>query len=368
LPKVSKFASQIIKAAAFSAAFLAFSLPSPAKGLLKAPAPVLNLQVAAPMQDADTVSMLFLGDLMMHSRQLAYDSKEFLKELEPLMSEADITVAGAEFTLAGPPYMGYPLFSAPDNYVSNIRSAGVDVLLLANNHILDHGRAGFVRTLKKIGGLYCGAGADSASYVKHNPLIIRSKGVRIALVNFTYGTNMGASYAWPKVSRMNKAAVSEQMKRGRKADFLIALPHWGDEYELRHNKKQEDWAEFLAAEGADAIIGAHPHVVQDTAFVRKVPVIYSLGNVVSNMSAPNTRLELAVLLRLVYSRPSGKTTVLRPELHFLWCCLPGKLKDNYCTIRVEDYIGKRELWKDPSDYDNMLETYNRVIKTTKIEI
>lgn len=92
MPKVSKFASKIIEAAAFSAAFLAFSLPSPAKGPIKAPAPVINLQVAVPTQDADTVSMLFLGDIMMHSRQLAYDSKEFLKEVEPLIREADIAV------------------------------------------------------------------------------------------------------------------------------------------------------------------------------------------------------------------------------------------------------------------------------------
>lgn len=368
MPKGNKTISKLIEAAAFSAAFLAFAPSSPAKGPLKAQATVLKLQVASPKQVADTVSVLFLGDMMMHSRQLAYDSKEFLKELEPLIRTADVAVAGAEFTLAGPPYMGYPRFSAPDNYAANIRSAGVDVLLLANNHILDHGKAGLERTLLKIGEPYCGAGLDSASYAKHNPLIIRSKGLRIALVNFTYGTNLGAWHSWPKVSRMNRAELSEQMKRGREADFLIALPHWGHEYELRHSDKQEEWAEFLAAEGADAIIGAHPHVVQDTAFVGKVPVIYSLGNAVSNMSAPNTRLELAVLLRLVYFKPSGKIIMLRPELHFLWCCLPGKLKDTYCTIKIADYIGKRNLWKDPSDYDNMLKTYNRVIKETKIEI
>ena len=86
---------------------------------------------------------------MMHSRQLQYDHSLFLKDLAPLLSEADLAIANAEFTLAGPPYTGYPAFSAPDGYKNSILDAGVDVLLTANNHILDRGSAGLERTLKQ---------------------------------------------------------------------------------------------------------------------------------------------------------------------------------------------------------------------------
>ena len=64
--------------------------------------------------------------------------------------------------------------------------------------------------------------------------------------------------------------------------------------------------------------------------------------------------------------PSGEVKAMRPELHFLWCTLPGKLTDGYSTIEVAEYIGRRDLWKDPADYDNMITTYNRVLSETGI--
>ena len=296
---------------------------------------------------------------MMHTRQLSYDSREFLSDLEPLIASADLAIGGAEFTLAGPPYQGYPTFSAPDSYAENLRAAGLYVLLLANNHILDHGRKGLSRTMEMIGEPWCGAGADSASFAAHNPLLLRVRGIKLALVNFTYGTNLGSDRPWPKVARMKKEEIAAQMERASGADFILALPHWGIEYELRHSAEQQEWAEFLVEKGADAVVGAHPHVVQDTSSIAGVPVIYSLGNAVSNMSAPNTRLELAVELLLVQDYPSGKVQLLQPRLHYLWCTLPGKLCNGYRTIEVEKYIGRRDLWKDPSDYDNMLSTYEK---------
>ena len=315
---------------------------------------------------SDTVRVLVLGDLMMHTRQLGYDSREFLRSIEPLISEADLAIGGAEFTLAGPPYQGYPTFSSPDSYAENLRAAGIDVLLAANNHILDHGSRGLRRTLEHLGEPWCGAGADSASYAAHNPLILRVRGIRLALVNFTYGTNLGSDRPWPKVSRMKEEEVADQMGRASAADFILALPHWGIEYELRHCAQQEEWAGRLVEMGAGAIIGSHPHVVQDTTFIGEVPVVYSLGNAVSNMSAPNTRLAIAAELPLVQYFPSGEVKALCPKLHFLWCTLPGKLTNGYSTIEVAEYIGRRELWKDPADYDNMIATYERVLSETGI--
>ena len=304
---------------------------------------------------------------MMHTRQLQYDHSLFLEDLKPLLSDADLAIANAEFTLAGPPFTGYPAFSAPDGYLSSITDAGVDVLLTANNHILDKGKEGLERTLKQY-GRFTGSGLDEAQYLQNNPLIVPVKGIRIALVNFTYGTNLGSMSDYPKVSRMNKVEIARQMKRARdNADFVIVLPHWGEEYVLTHNATQQEWAEWLVEQGADAIIGAHPHVIQDTTHIKGVPVVYSLGNAVSNMSAPNTRLELAAMLRLVKQKGSGEKALLGPELHFLWCTLPGKKTDGYRTVVVEEQTGRRDDWQDKTDYDNMTETLARVKEVTGIE-
>ena len=302
----------------------------------------------------------------MHSRQMAYDHSAFLAGIAGMLSEADIAIAGAEFTLAGPPYTGYPAFSAPDGYLKSIMDAGVDVLLTANNHILDKGAEGFERTLKQY-ACFTGSGLDDEQYRRNNPLILNAKGIRIALVNFTYGSNFYGDFRYPRLSRMQKKEIGVQMHRARNsADFVIVLPHWGEEYVLTHDAKQQEWAEWLVEQGADAIIGAHPHVVQDTTHIAGVPVVYSLGNAVSNMSAPNTRLELAAKLKLV-KRSDGTTELLGPELVFLWCNLPGTRTANYTTIAVDEWIGRRSEWIDARDYDNMTSTLERVKKATGIE-
>ena len=306
----------------------------------------------------------------MHRQQLDRDHSVFLSDIAPLLKGADMAVANAEFTLAGKPYTGYPAFSAPDSYVRSILDTGVDVLLTANNHILDKGPAGLTRTLLQYSGVpFAGSGVDRSDFEANSPLTVLCKGLKIALVNFTYGTNMEPECAYPRVARMDDGEVAEQFERARRsgADLIVALPHWGDEYVLRQNAAQQRWAARLVELGADAVIGAHPHVVQDTCFIAGVPVVYSMGNAVSNMSAKNTRLELAVELPVVRNRVSGECRVARPVLHFLWCTLPGKLTDNYMTVEVEKYRGRRGLWKDADDYDNMMRTLQRVRTATGIE-
>ncbi len=322
----------------------------------------------------DTVSVVIIGDVMMHSRQLEYDCRHFLKGINPALRQADIAVANMEFSLGGPPYSGYPAFSAPDKYAEYVaEDCGVDVFLTANNHILDKGRAGLRRTLSVYDTLcvsHTGAAADSLSRSKTYPLMLVSGGVRLAIVNFTYGTNnaIGSSPGWPAVNLMRKDEVRTAIERARSrgADFVIAVPHWGTEYRLRHDSVQEEWAGWLVSEGADVIVGAHPHVVQDTTHIEGVPVIYSLGNAISNMSARNTRLGLAVCLKFTFDAASGEKKMLEPELRFLWCTLPGTLTGGYRTIFTDEYLSRRSEWLNPSDYDEMTSTLARVRQATGI--
>ena len=187
-------------------------------------------------------------------------------------------------------------------------------------------------------------------------------------MNFTYGTNIGPETREPDVLRMRKDDVKQAIDKAKAAgaQFIVALPHWGSEYVLIHGADQENWARWLVDQGCCAVVGGHPHVVQDTTHINGVPVVYSVGNAVSNMSAKNTRLELAVTLRFVTDRNTGKSTMLEPELDFMWCTLPGRLTDSYATIFVDEWLGRRDEWIDPSDYDNMVATLERVRAATGI--
>lgn len=310
----------------------------------------------------DTLSVFILGDVMMHSRQMEYDCGSFLSDLQPRMKNADICIANMEFTVSGKPYSGYPCFSAPEYYPEYVAGCGADVFLVANNHILDRGSYGLDRTLEYYSQLGDSLGVRTCG-TDGKALIVRKDGYSIALVNFTYGTNCGNDR---RVNNMDTTSVQAAIAYAKEygADFIIALPHWGDEYQLRHNKSQEEWAGWLVGKGVDAIIGSHPHVVQDTTHIEGVPVIYSMGNAISNMSAVNTRLELGVTLQFVYDGIRKK--MLEPELTLLWCTLPGTLTDSYATIEIKNRANRRNDWLDKSDYDNMMSTARRVLDATGI--
>lgn len=336
----------------------------------------LNYLIPHPAIPTDTIKLVFIGDVMMHSAQIGREMSPFLKDLRPMLSKADIAVANMEFPLAGKPHSGYPAFSAPDSVAEYMAGLGVDVFLTANNHIMDKGTAGLERTLEIYSGTkgvrFTGTFSSQVPDSTVNPLIMQAKGARIAFINFTYGVNsrLPSAGSGAGVRLMAKEDTRKLIERARqaKADFIVALPHWGQEYSLLHDTAQEEYASWLAEEGADAIVGAHPHVVQDTCTItgsngRKVPVIYSLGNAVSNMSAPNTRLGLAATITLIRYFP-GNVSLHDVKLDFLWCTLPGRLEDNYRTVLVEDGTVNREQWKIKSDHDNMLSTLKHVKERT----
>lgn len=330
----------------------------------------------SPEPRSDTLTLFFIGDVMMHSAQIGKPLGPFLEALKIRAQEADAAIANMEFTLAGKPHTGYPSFSAPDSVASYMASLGFDVFLCANNHILDKGRKGLERTISQYeampGVQYTGVSLSEKQDSLHNPLILRLKGFRIALVNFTYGTNCGPAEGWPKVNYLRKDEILRAIARARRAgcDYIIALPHWGEEYKLRHSQRQEETARWLAESGADLIIGTHPHVVQDSCIIRTangrtVPVFYSLGNAVSNMSATNTQLELALTVKLTHHL-MGQTSLESIKAEYLWCSRPGALIGNYKTLPISEYIGRRSEWLDPSDYDHMLKTLDNVKNITKV--
>ncbi len=332
-------------------------------------------------EEPDTLTIRILGDIMMHTKQIeaakqadgSYDFNSYFRFIKNRIKEADIAIANMEFTLAGEPYSGYPCFSAPDGFETYLADCGFDVFLAANNHIFDKGTKGAVRTLEKYRRLseegrirFTGIAGDEKEMDGNTPLYIKVKGISLALLNFTYGTNAGLSSAWPKTNyESERTRLTEALGKALEADFVIALPHWGTEYVLRHSAKQRETAEWLVRNGADIIIGAHPHTVQDKETIEGVTVVYSLGNAVSNMSATNTQLELMATLKLV-RKEDGGIEALPLELEYLWCSRPGGYNDTYTVIPVKEFLDKKGYWKNQADYWKMVGTYERVSTETGI--
>ena len=262
------------------------------------------------------ITLLFAGDLMQHITQInaaridgdKYDYTDCFALVRPLIEEADIAIGNFEVTLGGKPYRGYPCFSAPDDYVLAIRDAGFDVLLTANNHCLDSGRKGLERTIRMLDSLripHCGTYTTPAARQKEYPLLIEKKGFRLALLNYTYGTN-GLVVKGPNVvNYIDTTTIARDIvaAQAMQPDAIICCIHWGQEYQTRQNREQEQLADWLLAHGVTHIIGSHPHVVQPievrgTEETGRHLVVYSLGNYLSNMMKKNCDGGLMVTLEL----------------------------------------------------------------------
>ena len=348
----------------------------------------------------DTLSIFIVGDIMSHGKMLksawmnycsdhpgapreahgSYDYSTFFKHIGDRIENADIAIGNMEFPLAGPPFTGYPDFSAPDSYPFYLAEAGFDVLLGANNHILDKGDYGLERTVqvcdrleKETSARYTGISKSPSDDIERYPLMLETKGVKVAVVNFTYGTNYSGQKEWPKVNRMRRDDIRKALERATEqgADFVLVIPHWGIEYHHTHSAQQEDLARWMASEGADAIVGAHPHVVQDMQEIqtrdgRTVPVFYSLGNAVSNQNDLPARLEMCLTIRLVLEK--GKPIRMAPPVkEFLWCTKPGMIEVSYSVVPVKEFLGKEDMWTDSADYRNMVDTYGKVKKAVNIQ-
>jgi poly-gamma-glutamate capsule biosynthesis protein CapA/YwtB (metallophosphatase superfamily) len=255
------------------------------------------LTIQASSQEYPQLKLLFTGDIMGHDTQIesakkqgegTYDYTSCFMHLEPFISSADIAIGNLEVTLAGPPYKGYPAFSSPDELALELKNVGFDLMVHANNHAIDRRKKGLERTLTildSIDMIHSGVFKDAEERSIHYPLIVEKNDIRLALLNYTYGTN-GIKVTAPNiVNYIDTIQIKMDLLKAATAepDFVIVLMHWGLEYQRTENKAQQDMAQFLFENGADAIIGSHPHVVQPIKmYGEKNLVVYSMGNMISN--------------------------------------------------------------------------------------
>lgn len=275
------------------------------------------------------VKVLAVGDAMAHLPQItsAHNSKtntwDFISVFQyfkPVLKKIDLSIVNYETTAAGEPYKGYPQFCAPDTFMHALADAGFNYFVNANNHSVDRGLQGINRTIdvfKKYNIRHTGTFKHDSIRAKTYPDIFYLNGIKIAMLNCTYGTN-GLPVPSPAVVNLiDTAQIKSDLKKAKDSipDFIITSIHWGDEYQIEPNNQQKKWADFLFENGTDIIIGSHPHVVQpieitDTTYngiKKKRLAIWSLGNFVSNQQRLHCDGGIAVIFNLQKNIFTGKT-------------------------------------------------------------
>lgn len=174
-----------------------------------------------------------------------------------------------ETTFAGSArgYSGYPTFNSPSQLGDAVKGMGIDVVSTANNHCMDKGYSGIVNTLKTLDEIGISHTGTYASAEAQKEILVKDvKGIQIAFLSFTYGTNGIAipsdkSYS---VNLIDKDLILSQIQAAKEKniDLICVSMHWGIEYQTSPNAEQKELADFLFANDVDIILGSHPHVLQ----------------------------------------------------------------------------------------------------------
>lgn len=294
-----------------TALFFAFASCSPGQGaseqseaalessVSEAPATSKEAEPAAPVEPASySFSLGFAGDIcfadnylpMQHLASLG--SSDISDGIDPafieLMRKMGLMWINNEFVYSS---QGQPLdgkawtFKADPAHVSYLNDLGIDIAGLANNHVFDYGEEAFLDTLDTIKQAkipYVGAGRTLKEAMA--PVILEIDGFRIAYVaasraEYTIytpqATESSPGILWCYDNELFLQAIRDARKQ---ADFVVALPHWGIEHSTELEYEQIDGAHAYIDAGADAVIGAHTHILQGIEYYEGKPIVYSLGN------------------------------------------------------------------------------------------
>ena len=284
--------------------------------------------------DDITFTLATTGDIMCHNTNFqdaynsstkSYDFSYYFTDIKQYIEEADITIGNLETTLSGAKrgYSGYPTFNTPEILAKNLKSVGFDVVSTANNHCMDKGYSGIESTIDFLdeAGL-SHTGTFKSKKEQENILIKNVKGINIAFLSFTYGTNgipipKDKAYA---VNLIDKKLIKSQLELAKKEnpDLICVSMHWGIEYQTKANKEQENLADFLFQNGVDVILGNHSHVPQqmekreiklDDGTTKDGFVIYSLGNFMANQNKQYTNDSAILKLEITKHKEDGKISI-----------------------------------------------------------
>ncbi|HNS34085.1 MAG TPA: CapA family protein [bacterium] len=245
-----------------------------------------------PEPEMATTTMVFGGDVML-SRNVGQKMEKYnnwqwpFEDIAPLTTAADLAVINLEspFTIGGSHLVltGSFSFKADPQAVAGLNLAGIDIVSLANNHILNQGAKGISDTQKTLTDNsidFIGAGLDEQA--ARHPVIREINQIKFGFLAYAYPDDYSvAATATPGIANLNIDKMQlevDQLKA--QADVVIVLMHAGIEYKKLPNFEQQQFARAAIDAGADLIVGHHPHWVQSVEIYQGKPILYSLGNLI----------------------------------------------------------------------------------------
>ncbi len=312
-----------------------------------------------------------VGDIMVYESQIAdarkddgsYDFLPSLASVSTLLTASDLTVGNFEATFSGEPYEGFPNFKAPESLADTLAGIGFDVLQTANTYSIQGGLAGLsstVSTIRKAGMDTLGTYLSDADREEHQVVLKEVNGIKIAFIAFTKSVNNltlppNSEYAVDLLctdydstyNKLDSAALTAAVEKAKalKPDVIVAMLHWGSEFEKGISALQDSATALLIENGVDVILGSHPHIVGKMQMrnetvdgkEKKVFVAYSLGNFLTGNERGQKNNAPAsfesVILNLEFTKEGNDTTISKANYVPLYIMDNGESAVNRYQVR-----------------------------------
>lgn len=352
---------------------------------------ISNNQVTNEEKKEDkTITITAIGDVLCHNTQYwdaynsatdDYDFSYVFKNIKKYTEAGDITIGNLETSFAGKErgYSNYPTFNSPDALAYALKDIGIDIITTAGNHCLDMGFSGLSRTIDTLDnaeiehlGTYKSAEEQSKIFIKE------VNGLKIAFLNYTYGTNgipvpAGKDFC---VNLIDKVLIKKQIEQAKNenVDLICACMHWGTEYRLSANEEQKDLADFLFKNGVDVILGNHPHVFEpmekrtvtlEDGSKKDCFVIYACGNFICDQRAENTRSSIILSLNIT-KHTDGKVSINSAKYTPIYMYKDPALKlKKFRLLDIKETIANYESGSDTSIGQSMYTYLKNQLSTIK---
>ncbi len=342
-----------------------------------------NLQEKEVKREPITLKISCIGDVMCHDVQFyaqekedgSYDFSNNYKYIKKYIEDKDLAICNLETTFAGKPYAGYPAFSTPDELAKALSNAGFDVAITANNHMVDRGYDGVLRTLSVLRENSLKTAGSKLPEEKDKFVIVDVKGVKVGIVPYTYentpagseAISINGNYISDKTAELINSfsfanidedfeKIKADCKKAKEdgAEILIVYYHWGEEYQTVANHWQEELAKRTVEEtDVDVIFASHPHVLQQVELMennqgKKVPIYYSMGNFISNqryetLRNKNTEVGIVANVQFTVDKENDKVALDEYSALPIWV---SRYRENgktvYEVIPLDDKVEENE--------------------------
>lgn len=291
-----------------------------------------------PEPKSQTATFLAVGDMLIHDDVYddfklldgSFDFKPAFELVKPIIQKADFAVVNQETILGGVDlglsglYVANSPQEAGDAYVDT----GFNIIQLANNHAYDRGIKGIDKTLEfwqKYRNEVITSGVYANSTERSKIPIIEKKGIKLAYLSYSFGSNLGIPPEPYVINMINKYQIETDVIAAKsQADVVAVGMHWGEELKQEPNSQQVDLAKFMANLGVDIIVGTHPHMLQPPEWVKgkngnQTLVMYSLGNFLSiHTEDPLYTLTGAIMGVHITKEVDGSIKIANPTAVLTW--------------------------------------------------